>query len=96
MKTKLIAALCIVFSTGSLAATKEEYCVSYAEVAENVMLMRQDGTSILKQLEVAGDSEFIKEIILRAYKVNQYNSREVKKRAVNKFVSDSYFLCMKS
>lgn len=103
---KLLSAaflLAISFTTQSATDSSEKYCKNLYQLAENIMLFRQEGVSVIKQMELiesAKPSEDFKGLmemmVEEAYKKPKFSSEEYKTEAITEFANDIYIQCKRA
>lgn len=77
-----------------------EICKAIHSLAETIMERRQEGMSIVKMLEVAGNSDngfvrsFSELMVKDTFDSTRYHSPELQQRAVQDFGNDMFLLCM--
>ena len=78
-----------------MAATQEENCGIYADLAEKVMEWRQSGADMQKLLVATGAEAdpIMKSIILDAYGVRQFDTPEYRDQATAAFRNDMTLRC---
>lgn len=102
MKKLLAAAflLAMSFMTHSATDTNEDYCKNLHQLADNIMFFRQDGVSVIKQMELVESTKPTKDfkrlmemMIEKAYKEPKFGSEEYKAEAITEFANDIYIRC---
>lgn len=90
----------ISFMAHSATDTNEEYCKDLYQLAENIMFFRQDGASVIKQMELVESMKPTKDfkrlmemMIEKAYKEPKFGSEEYKAEAITEFANDIYIRC---
>ena len=87
----LIVAL---FAVSFNASAKEiEACEFVSETAELFMDLRQKGVSLKKMLSIK-HTDRMEVLIMKAWKVDVYQSKEYQQKAINKFRDDMHMLCL--
>lgn len=77
-----------------------EMCKPIHRLAETIMERRQEGTSLVKMLEIANSSDmegvkaFAILMVEEAYASTRFHTRENQLRAVQDFGNDNFKLCM--
>jgi len=77
-------------------ADKGISCEQFSELAESIMVFRQEGSSIVEAMKIAGENEGIRSIVISAYKKNQYQTDEYRKRAITDFGNEYYLVCVEA
>lgn len=102
MRKLLLAAflLAISFTTQSATDGSGKYCKNLYQLAENIMSFRQDGVSVVKQMELIESTKPSKDfkglmemIVEEAYKKPKFSSEEYKTEAITEFANDIYIQC---
>ena len=87
----LIVAL---FAVSFNASAKEiDPCGFVSETAELFMDLRQKGVSLKKMLSIK-HTDRMEVLIMKAWKVDVYQSKEYQQKAINKFRDDMHMLCL--
>ena len=94
-KLLIVLALSVAVSAPAFANDVIEQCKSVERLAGSIMSARQNNVSIVKSLEIAGDNEAMKSIVMDAYEQGamSYEPNKVRQRAdfANKWV----MICIK-
>src|SRR5678815_3698903 len=97
MKKLLISlALSVAMSAPAFASDVIEQCKAFEELAGSAMGARQNNVSIVEMLEIAGDNEVTKSIIMDAYAQGamSYEPNRVRQRA--EFANKWAMICLKA
>ena len=97
MKKILIGVvLSVATSAPVFASDVIEQCKAFEELAGSIMSARQNNVSIVKSLEIAGDNEAMKSIVMDAYEQGamSYEPNKVRQRA--EFANKWAMLCIKA
>ena len=97
MKKLLIGlVLSVAMSAPVFASDAIEQCKAFEELASSIMGARQSNVSIVKSLEIAGDNEAMKSIVMDAYEQGamSYEPNKVRQRA--EFANKWAMLCIKA
>lgn len=97
MKNLLIGlALSAAMTAPVFAIDVIEQCKAFEELAGSIMSARQNNVSIVKSLEIAGDNEAMKSIVMGAYEQGamSYEPNKVRQRA--EFANKWAMLCIKA
>lgn len=90
MKTlMLLAAL-------SMTTNVNDLCKSYGELAQTIMIGRQNQVPLTEILEIAKVNEDATNIVMMAYKQPAYSSPEMQMKAVREFRNDIELECLMS
>ncbi|ADM26673.1 hypothetical protein PP589_gp21 [Pseudoalteromonas phage HS5] len=99
MKTLILATTLTVLSfTANAEVNKEEKatCKDMSELAGRYMTLRQSGAPMADIYSTAGDSKIIELMIIKAYEVTRFNTKEFRDRQVIKFKNDWFLACIKN
>ena len=88
----LIAALILVMPFVVQANNYD--CDEMAQLAEVVMEARQNGASMRSIMEIAGDNQLARVIVIEAYDRSRFTTEEYKRMAINDFSNDVYQICL--
>ncbi|MFX5003469.1 hypothetical protein ABTC25_09335 [Acinetobacter baumannii] len=82
------------------ADTNDKHCRDVNKLAENVMLFRQEGVSVVRQMEMiecikpSRDFKRLMEMMVEeAYKEPKFGSEEYKAEAITEFANNWYIQC---
>ncbi|MBV2181679.1 MAG: hypothetical protein KUL86_10670 [Castellaniella sp.] len=73
--------------------TPQETCKHASELAEKIMLARQSGFPAADAMDVAGDSEIVRRMVIQAYKSPKFLTEESKKAQAVEFGNRMYVEC---
>lgn len=92
---KTILALALIASMPATAQVSE-FCKEINEISETIMKKRQNGVQMIALLNIAGDNEIVKKIIMDAYDVPMYSVEANKEREIVNFANQWLSACIKS
>lgn len=95
MKPSLITAAILIFTATQAHADKPATCEQIHDAAEAFMEARQSGVSVTDMMEVAGDDQVIRNMVIGAYSVTEYHTPEYQRRAVREYAEAWYIGCVK-
>lgn len=84
--TALLAALPFAAQAGETQETQET-CTQFQSYAKEVMLTRQDGISMSRVMEIAGDHDALRKIAIEAYERPRYPAGKYRDEAVEDFAN---------
>lgn len=84
------------FSADKPAGNGEDECAAFHKYAVTVMDARQAGVAMPKMMEMAGDSELLRHIVVQAYKRARFGSEKIQKREIDDFANDIYLECFEA
>ena len=87
---KLIMGIMLVTSFNASATD----CTMLHDVAEQIMIARQNGAPITKVIELSKAVPGIKPLIIAAYKETKFNSEKYQQNAVSEFANQVYLACV--
>ena len=95
-KLLIVLALSVAVSAPAFASDVIEQCKSVERLAGSIMSARQNNVSIVKSLEIAGDNEAMKSIVMDAYEQGamSYEPNKVRQRA--EFANKWAMFCIKA
>jgi hypothetical protein len=95
MKTLLLAATLLV-STAVVASASEEVeaCVSFSDLANNIMSARQGGGDMVELYKAVEGFEAGQVLVKEAYKVPLFSMPENKQQAVDEFRNEAFSACL--
>lgn len=95
MKT-LPLAFALLFAAPVMAEEKEpDFCTQVATFAENVHKIRNNGASLARSLEIAGDGEITREIVIDLYDRPRYSTDEYIERDRRAFADKWHLACIR-
>ena len=96
----LATALCAALGVPAQAEKnlQAENCASLAELAEALMMARQEGVALAVALQIAASDPAIREVVesmaRMAWSENRWNSPDTQRRAVSDFRDRMHLLCL--
>jgi len=72
-----------------------DVCKDISGTATSVMQARQNGVPIVEMMDIAGDSELLRYIVMQAYEGPRYSTEPHKKRAEVEFSNRMFLECAK-
>lgn len=89
-------ALSVAMTAPVFASDVIKQCKAFEELASSIMSARQNNVSIVKSLEIAGDNEAMKSIVMDAYeqRAMSYEPNKVRQRA--EFANKWAMRCIKA
>jgi len=87
----MAAALAATLLTTTPVTAEEDVCVSLAELARDLMELRQDGVPLSDLMKIAKGEELLRLLALDAYRESRFSSKEYQDLAVTDF-SDKWAL----
>ena len=94
--TLTLAALPIPALAAAEPAPMSEYCPKIAELANAVMVARQNGSPMREVMALADGNDVMVSMVTEAYGTPAYTIRENKEREIQDFEDKWYLLCVKS
>ncbi|PYE29917.1 hypothetical protein DFP83_1423 [Idiomarina fontislapidosi] len=104
MKKLIVLLTSTLLSTGAISqdeGSDNDICANLHSLAEVIMERRQEGTSVVKMMEVAEKSgngkftEIIKAIVEDAYNSPKYSTQAMKQDTISTFANNVYMECRK-
>lgn len=96
MKKLLITTVLLAsFALSAEEATSNANCSSLEALSREIMTSRQVGVPLSKMLEITGTDALSKQIVISAYSISAYRSKEYQERAVNNFANTYLLECIK-
>lgn len=92
MKKLMILAVMMMVALNA-SAKETDTCKNIAEVAETIMDARQSGVSVVDMMEIAGDNDLMKKMVIYAYKQPKYNGAEFRRKEIASFKNEFYIAC---
>lgn len=89
----MAAALAVTLLTTTPVTAKEDVCASLAELAGDVMELRQDGVQLTEMMKIAEGNELLRFLFLEAYNVPRFGTKEYKDRAIKDFSDMLALVC---
>jgi hypothetical protein len=73
----------------------KEACSNWSVLGETIMKSRQAGVPFAKAMNAlsGNKNEFVEEVIIKAYEIPQYKTREDQQRVITKFKKSIYLQC---
>lgn len=104
-KSLLVAFFLVVGTLGTAQASS--YCKKVYSLSANIQEARQLGLSLVDSLAIAEKihedspagrqaSQMTQEIVLRAYEIHRYSTKEYQQKAIQSFAEREYLNCMKN
>lgn len=92
-KLILITFILLAFNVSAKGKSMQETCAELHQYSIVVMDARQSNISLVKMMELVGDNEILKIIVIEAYKKPLYNYKPHKDTAIAEFANDIYIEC---
>jgi len=73
----------------------DDPCRVVADIAGNVMRMRQSGLPITEAMDGAGDSKIVQLLVMQAYEMPKFSRSENREESAVEFSNRSYLDCRK-
>jgi hypothetical protein len=89
---KHLLALTLILAAG--AASADEYCTQYHDLAKKVIEMRYKGASMIKMIDAADDNKLFKQLIMTAYREPKYRVEANQREHIAEFANEQYLLCV--
>src|SRR5678816_291565 len=99
IKMKKIALLLMVLSTSAFATAEvpmAEFCPKIAELANGVMVARQNGSPMREVMALADGNDVMVSMVTEAYGHPAYSTSEVQEKTIQDFEDTWYLRCVKS
>ena len=96
---KIALIITLALSTSAFAAEPapmSKYCPKIAELANAVMVARQNGSPMREIMEIAEGEPIMVSMITEAYGHSAYSTQEYQDRAIQEFEDQWYLRCVKS
>ena len=93
MKTLLLAVTLLASTTAS-ASEEVEACVSFSDLANNIMSARQGGGDMVELYKAVEGFEAGQVLVKEAYKVPLFSMPENKQQAVDEFRNEAFSACL--
>lgn len=97
--TAILLSILLTSTQLSIAGESEDLCSAMEDLAKSIMERRQDGTSMsvmMKVTESIGDinvEKLAKQMVITAYKINKFSTKEYKEDAIKKFSNSVALTC---
>ena len=93
MKTKITISILIgLLNLNSAEAKQDDFCEKFTDLAETIMVARQEGFDIIKLVHMFPDNE---DLIVLAYERPRWSALENKLTEVADFKAEIYVSCVK-
>ena len=89
----MAAALAATLLTTTPVTAKEDVCASLAELAGDVMELRQGGVPLSEMMKIAEGDELLRFLLLEAYNVPRFSTKEYKDLAIKDFSDMLALVC---
>jgi hypothetical protein len=91
----LILTTTLLATTPALAEDKPS-CSDLAGLAQTIMEVRQNGVDMVKVMEVAGDTELYRQLIIMAYEQPKFDTARYKQERISEFKNMVYRECLQA
>lgn len=96
MKAIILGMALAILPVAAEETKKEDVCATIGELADSIMKARQIGVPMSKAMTVAKDTDWLQEMVIKAYEQPAYQSDGMQKKAVSDFVNDYLVVCYKA
>ena len=96
MKAIILGMALAISPVAAEEANQKDICQTVGELAEGVMKARQIGVSMSKSMDLAKDTDWLREMVIAAYEQPAYQTELMQKKAISDFATDYLVICYKS
>lgn len=93
---KYIIILTMLLSTTAYAnENAETKCKNYYDYAFSTMKARQGNVPMHKLFDLTGGNKTMQKMIIDAYEIPLFSTKQIKEKTINEFANDWYLWCVK-
>lgn len=95
MKTLFIILSTFCASVFAATGDDSDICKDLERAAKSIMNLRQNGTQMSKQMDIAKGSPILEKMVIAAYELPRYSTDAAKQQASTDFSNNIYLSCVK-